>query len=177
MPLTMGQTVRLKVQALYIDHKTWLQNWLKWKLGSIETAEDLSQDVFMRLLGRSDVVSVRRPRAYLGRIAKGLLIDHWRRRDVEDAWRKMQANVPEQAQPSPQERLEVIETLVRIDRILGKLKPRMRTAFLMARVEGMTCPSIARHLGVSRATVERDIATALRHCYKALADQERNNEQ
>ena len=41
----------------------------------------------------------------------------------------------------------------------------------MARVEGMTCPNIARQLGVSKATVERDISTALRHCYRALADQ------
>jgi RNA polymerase sigma-70 factor (ECF subfamily) len=171
MSLTMRQTVRLKVQSLYIDHKTWLQDWLKWKLGCIETAEDLSQDVFMRLLGRSEVVTVRRPRAYLGRIARGLVIDHWRRRDIEEAWRKLQAAVPEQAQPSPEERLEVIETLVEIDRILGTLKPRMRTAFLLARVEGMTCPCIARHLGVSKATVERDIAAALRHCYRALISQ------
>ena len=47
------------------------RDWLKWKLGNKETAEDLSQDVFMRILGRPDVVSVRRPRAYLGRIARG----------------------------------------------------------------------------------------------------------
>jgi RNA polymerase sigma-70 factor (ECF subfamily) len=168
MSLTMRQTVRLEVQSLYIDHKTWLQDWLKWKLGCIETAEDLSQDVFMRLLGRSEVATVRRPRAYLGRIARGLVIDHWRRRDIEDAWRKIQAAVPEQAQPSPEERLQIIETLVEIDRILGTLKPRMRTAFLLARVEGMTCPCIARHLGVSQSTVERDIAAALRHCHQAL---------
>lgn len=168
MSLTMRQTV----QSLYIDHKTWLQEWLKWKIGCIETAEDLSQDVFMRLLGRSEVVTVRRPRAYLGRIARGLVIDHWRRRDIEDAWRKIQADVPEQALPSPEKRLEVIETLVEIDRLLAELKPRMRTAFLLARVEGMTCPCIARHLGVSQATVERDIAAALRHCYRALVSQD-----
>lgn len=154
-----------------MDHKTWLQGWLGLKLGCIETAEDLSQDVFMRLLGRSEIVAVRRPRAYLGRIARGLVIDHWRRRDIEDAWQKRQAQVPKQAHPSPEERLEVVEALVAIDRILGGLKPRMRTAFLMARVEGVTCPCIARQLGVSKATVERDIATALRHCHRALIHQ------
>lgn len=172
MSLTMRQTVRLKIQSLYIDHKPWLLGWLKWKLGSVETAEDLAQDVFMRLLGRPEIINIRSPRAYLGRIARGILIDHWRRRDIEDAWQDLQTALPEQALPSPEQRLEVVETLVRIDRLLGELKPRMRTAFLLARVQGMTCPAIARHLGVSRATVERDIAGALRHCYRAVLSKE-----
>ena len=168
----MRQTVRLKVQSLYIDHKTWLQGWFKWKIGCVETAEDLSQDVFMRLLGRPEVVTMRCPRAYLGRIARGLVVDHWRRQDIEAAWRDVLAAVPDQTQPSPERRLEVVETLVEIDRLLGELKPRMRTAFILARIEGMTCPAIARHLGVSRATVERDIAGALRHCYRSTFKKE-----
>jgi len=173
MPQTLRQTLRSKVQSLYIDHNPWLLGWLKWRLDSAETAEDLCQDVFMRLLGRSDIINVRRPRAYLGRIAKGLLIDHWRRRDIEEAWQQIQAAIPEQHLPSPEQRLEVVETLLQIDRLLRELKPRMRTAFLLARVEGMTCPAIAKHLGVSQATVERDIAEALRHCYRATLGKER----
>jgi DNA-directed RNA polymerase specialized sigma24 family protein len=41
----------------------------------------------------------------------------------------------------------------------------VRRAFLWARLEGLTCPEIAERLGVSLATAERYIATALRHCY------------
>ena len=60
----------------------------------------------MRLLDRPEVVKIRRSRAYLGRIARGLVIDHWRRRDIEDSWKKIQAVAPEQAQPSHEKRLE-----------------------------------------------------------------------
>ncbi len=168
MSPAMRQAVHLKIRTLYIDHRTWLRGWLRWKVGCIETAEDLSQDVFMRLLGRPDVVQIRRPRAYLCNIARGLVIDNWRRRDVEQAWYDIQVSLPDQVQPSTEQRLEIIETLVAVDRLLEELKPRMRTAFLLARVEGMTCPCIARHLGVSLSTIERDIACALRHCHRAL---------
>ncbi len=168
MSPAIEQAIRLKIHTLYIDHRCWLHNWLRRRVGCMETAADLSQDVFLRLLGRPDIIHVRRPQAYLGRIARGLLIDHWRRRDVEQAWFEIQAALPGQVQSSPEERFEIIETLMAVDRLLSELKPRMRAAFLSARLEGMTCPDIARRLGVSRATVERDIAGALRHCHRAI---------
>jgi RNA polymerase sigma-70 factor (ECF subfamily) len=167
MSPTVEHAIRLKVRDLYADHLIWLRDWLQRRVGCLETAADLSQDVFARLLLREDVIRVRSPRAYIGSIARGLVIDHWRRRDVEQAWREIQATLPKEMQPSPEERYEIIEILTAVDRILTQLKPRMRTAFLLARLEGMTCPRIAEHLGVSLATVERDIASALRHCHQA----------
>jgi len=50
--------------------------------------------------------------------------------------------------------------------MLSLLKPRVRQAFLLARLDGLTCAQIAEKLGVSRATIERDLATALQHCYR-----------
>jgi len=55
--------------------------------------------------------------------------------------------------------------LIRIDTLLGELKPPIRKAFLWARLDGLTCPQIAERLGVSLATAERYIAAALRQCY------------
>jgi DNA-directed RNA polymerase specialized sigma24 family protein len=59
----------------------------------------------------------------------------------------------------------VLQALIGIDAMLDRLKPQVRAAFLCARLEALTCPQIAERLGVSLATVERYIATALRHCY------------
>ena len=42
----------------------------------------------------------------------------------------------------------------------------MREAFLLAQLDGLTCPQIAQRLGVSKATVERDLAKALHACYR-----------
>jgi len=153
------------VTGLYVEHRDWLQTWLRRKLGNAFDAADVAQDVFVRVLTREESVPPRQPRAYLSTIARGLVIDHWRRRELEQAWLETLAALPESESPPPESRLIFLEALIEIDRILDALKPRVRTAFLLAQLEGMTCPQIATRLGVSLATAERYIAQALRQCY------------
>lgn len=152
------------VDALYSHHHKWLQGWLLRKIGNACDAADIAQDVFVRLLHRN-VPQVREPRTYLGTIANGLVIDFWRRRELEQAWLETLANLPEAHAPSPESRMQFLQTLIEIDRMLDTLKPRVRTAFLLAQLDGLTCPQIAAQIGVSLATVERYIAKALRQCY------------
>lgn len=159
--------VQQEVQMLYIDHHGWLQGWLRRRLDNAGDVSDLAQDVFMRLLMRQAPIQVREPRALLATIARGLVIDHWRRRDLEQAWLETLANLPESAVPSVETRMILLEALTEIDRMLDTLKPVARNAFLLAQLEGLTCRQIGERLGVSVATVERYIAKGLRACYAA----------
>ena len=154
-----------QMQSLYSSHHHWLQGWLRRQLGNAYDAADLAQDVFMRLLARQSTVDMLQPRAYLSTIARALVIEHWRRRELEQAWLATLAQLPEQQAPSPETRLLFLETLVEIDRLLDRLKPQVRSAFLWAQLEGLTCRQIAERSGKSVATIERYLATALRHCY------------
>lgn len=156
---------RSHVDALYNHHHAWLQGWLLRKIGNACDAADLAQDVFVRLLHRK-VAEIREPRNYLGTIANGIVIDYWRRRELELAWLETLAHLPEAHAPSPESRLHFLQTLVEIDRMLDTLKPRVRTAFLLAQLDGLTCPQIAERIGMSLATVERYISQALRRCYE-----------
>ncbi len=162
---TANPTPHDAIRTLYCDHHGWLQGWLRRRLGCSQQAADLAQDVFTRLLQRRQTVQARQPRALLSTIARGLVVEHWRRRELELAWLATLAALPEGEEPSPESRLLVIEALVAIDRMLDTLKPNIRSAFLLAQLDGMTCPQIAERLGVSLATVERYIARALRACY------------
>ena len=69
-----------EVRSLYSDHHGWLQGWLRRRLGNAFDAADLAHDVFIRLLARREPVAMKEPRAYLSSVARGLVIDHWRRR-------------------------------------------------------------------------------------------------
>lgn len=153
------------VEALYINHHSWLYQWLRRRLGNSCDAADIAQDTFMRLLTRQQKDQVKEPRAYLSTIARGLVVDHWRRRELEQAWLETLAALPEAEAPSPEHHALLLEALREIDRLLDSLKPRMRRVFLMAQLDGLTCPQIALQLDISRSTVERDLATALRACY------------
>ncbi|MFM0636295.1 sigma-70 family RNA polymerase sigma factor [Paraburkholderia metrosideri] len=153
--------------GLYAAHHAWLVGWLTRRVRDTADAADLAQDTFVRVICRaaSELHAVQEPRAYLTSIAKGLVVDHWRRRDIEQAWLDALALMPEPQAPSPEVRLIVLETLVRIDAMLDGLAPAMRSALLWARLDGATVPDIAQRLGVSVATAERYLARALRHCY------------
>jgi len=155
-------------RQLYVDHHGWLQRWLGRRTGCPETAADLAHDTFVRVLRGIDTGPIREPRAYLAAIAHGLVVDHLRRRDLERAYLEALARLPEPEVTSPEAAAAVLETLVRIDRLLAGLSPRVRSAFLMARLEGLTYPRIAERLGVSLSSVEKYMASALRHCYAAL---------
>jgi len=156
------------VETLYSHHHGWLQGWLRRRLGDRADAADLAQDVFMRVLarqGRGAPEAIDTPRAYLSTIARGLVVDHWRRRELERAWLETLAAMPEAQVPSPETRLLCLEALIRIDRLLDALKPAVRQAFLWAQLEGITCREIGERLGVSLATAERYVAQGLRRCY------------
>lgn len=158
-------TAAQQVQVLYSDHHGWLCGWLRRRLGNACDAADIAQDTFLRLLTRRQHLELDEPRAYLSTIARGLVVDHWRRRELELAWLETLAALPEPEAPSPETRMIFLQALIEIDRLLDALKPQMRTAFLLAQLDGLTCPQIAGRLGVSLATVERYIAKALRACY------------
>ncbi|THU05076.1 sigma-70 family RNA polymerase sigma factor [Lampropedia puyangensis] len=154
---------------LYTDHHQWLQQWLRRRLGNAADAADMAHDTFVRILSKRQsgmlAQPLHEPRAYLSTIARGLVIDHWRRRELEQAWLQTLAALPEEAMPAPEVRLQALQALMEIDRLLHTLKPKVRSAFLLAQLDGLTCPQIAKHLGVSLATAERYVAQGLRACY------------
>ncbi|CAG8865626.1 putative RNA polymerase sigma factor FecI [Pseudomonas fluorescens] len=156
----------VSLDALYGAHRGWLQNWLRRSMGCSQQAADLVQDTFVRLLVRGQPISARAPRALLARIARGLVIDHWRRDALERAYLETLAHLPESCHPSPEVCHEALQSLERIAQLLDGLKPAVREAFLLYQLGGLTHAQVAQELGVSGRTVERHVASALLHCYR-----------
>ena len=155
---------------LYADHHTWLHGWLRRKLGCTHQAADLAHDTFVRLLSKSDALEqheLREPRAYLTTVAKGLMSNHWRRRQLEEAWAETLAALPEPEVPAPEMRIMLLETLVEIDRLLQTLKPRVREAFLLSQLDGLTYRQIGERLGVGERMVKKYIVQAMLCCLQA----------
>ncbi|PWB30493.1 RNA polymerase sigma factor [Pseudomonas sp. SDI] len=156
------------VGALYRDHRSWLLAWLRRSIACTHRAEDLSQDTFVRLLGRDALTTPREPRALLAAIAKGLLFDHFRRSALEQAYLAELQRVPEAEQPSPEAQHLILEDLKAIDRLLARLSSKARAAFLYNRLDGLGHAEIAERLGVSVSRVRQYLAQGMRQCYVAL---------
>ena len=153
------------MHSLYQNHHPWLESLLRKRLGNRDDAADLAQDTFIRVLGKPQSLhGVREPRAWLTTIAHGLVVDHTRRAALERACLDAIASLPEPLAPSAEERHLLIESLVRMDNLLAGLPPKARSAFLLSRLEGLSYPEIALQLGVCLSSVEKYMATAIRHC-------------
>lgn len=158
------------IHTLYSEHHGWLHGWLRRKLGDAHHAADLAQDTFVRILTASRAQelalhALREPRAYLTTVARGLLVDFWRRGELERAYLADLALQPEVLQPSPEERLAAVQMLHAVDALLQGLTPKTRAAWLMNRLDGLTHAEIAERLQVSVPRVRQYLANAMRHAY------------
>lgn len=121
--------------ALFDRHGRSVRQYLRALTGSVELAEDLAQEVFLRVVRHADRYEPReRERAWLFRIARTTLVDHRRR----TAARPVTADVVvDPATPASQAiRLDVRQALERLDHT-------EREAFLMVEVAGLSYAEIA----------------------------------
>lgn len=158
-------TQQHSIHDLYQNHHSWLQNWLCGRLGNIMDSEDLAQDTFIRVIrSPQDVRDLQEPRRFLVTIAKGLTIDLFRRRSLERQYLDVLMSLPESQWPSEEDRALALETLVELDAMLTGLGGKVREAFILSQLEGLTYPQIADTLNVSLRTVKNYMAKAMEHC-------------
>lgn len=156
----------LSMEALYGAHGSWLQTWLARRTRCHHRAADLAQDTFCRLLESPAIASIREPRSYLATVARRLLIDDIRRRDIERAVNEAVALRQSDIDSiSPDRIAEAVGLLDAVVRILDGLPAETRRAFLLRRIDGLEQQEIAQRLGISLSTVKRHIAAAYARCY------------
>ncbi|MBL7251439.1 sigma-70 family RNA polymerase sigma factor [Alloalcanivorax sp. C16-2] len=173
--MSAGELTQDPLQHLYRGHHGWLRGWLCHRLGCSETAADLAQDTFVRIMQRQRQerdFTVSHPRQYLRLVANGLMVDHFRRRAVEQAYLEALAQRPEAATLALEEQQIILETLQQLDRMLDTLPAATRRAFLLSRLDGLTYPQIAERLGVSSRTVKRHMQRAFLACLDHMVGQE-----
>ena len=157
-------SLRSAVNDLYCDHHGWLKGWLRKRLGNSCDAADLAQDTFVRVIKARNALEIREPRPYLSMVAKGLLVDLFRRRSLEQAWLEALANVPQVEQPSLEEQAILLQALLQIDRMLQGLGAKVRQTFILSQFDGLTYPQIAERLNISVRSVNNYMAKAMEHC-------------
>ena len=102
--------------------------------GQTQGPRDLAQETFVRLLNARKQQAVQQPRAYLSSIARSLMIDQYRRRELERAYLESLAHFPQAEVPSEETRLLILDSLERIDRLLDQLKRNPATRHIPVHV-------------------------------------------
>jgi len=160
--------MRERLERLFVDNYAWLRDRLRKHTASVHAAEDAASETFLQLAQHRNLEEVREPRALLTTIAKRVLFDSWRRRDLEQAYLESMAAVPRAAHPSAEEHAIVVEALLAADAALRSLSAKARLAFLYSQLDGWTYAEIARELKVSASMVRQYMSRALAAVVKAV---------
>lgn len=128
----------------------------------IERAEDLVQQVFLRLAGSPDLVEqIEKPANYLALAAVNAQrdSDRARARRLADCHQALdEAELPDY---DPVCQLEARDRLTRLEQALSRMKPLTRDIFLARRLDGYSYAEIAEKTGLSVRGVEKQMSRAL----------------
>lgn len=168
MPSSKHSDAIYDLARIYTNNISWLNSWLRRRLSCSDTAADLAQDTFLRLLAMPNseqkIAEIREHRPYIASVAKTVLIDHFRRCDLELAYKHALMQQPEPETISAEESALILDTLYRLDRMLDGLGKNIKTAFLLSQLRGLNYKQIADKLGVTESSVKKYMAKAMQHC-------------
>lgn len=154
------------MSQLYVHHHLWILNYLRRKLGCINEAADLTQDTFIKVMLKDNLDGVAQPRAYITNIAHGVMVNHIRRKEIENTYLEFIRYQPESEYYSPETKAILLETLFQIDEMLDGLNTKVKKAFLLSQLEGLSHSEIANEMSVTVSSVRKYIAKALLHTLK-----------
>lgn len=138
-------------------------------------AEDLTQEVFVRILKGAAGGQVQAPDAFVFTVAANLLRDRLRLRISKRADRHVSLDLAP-TDDTPSEPLNIAAETVSAERALmdrqrlravlralEELPPRTRDIFVLSRLEKLKHAEIASRMGVSVSAVEKNLVRAVAH--------------
>ena len=161
----------------YLRRRDNIVRFLAARAGSMAAAEDLAQELYLRLAARDRDAAVGNPTALLYRMAVNLMLDRARgeaRSAARDgAWRQLSRSdlggIDISDEPPADEAAASAQRLRQLVIAVGELAPQMGRAFRLHKLEGLSHAETARAMGLSVKAVEKHVSAALKVLTAKLA--------
>jgi len=156
-------------EVLYERHKGGVFRYLLAKCQQQAIAEELFQDVWMKLIAARDRYEVRAKfTTYLYQLAHNHFIDYYRRTRTDVFLQKDQDEDVEQMasndQKQPDDQLEMQQQIEMLSKLVDDLPDEQREAFMLREEAGLTVAEIAEVTGVNAEAAK----SRLRYAVKKL---------
>lgn len=146
-----------------------LMRYFQRRTASVSDAEELVQELFLRLLRRADLFALENLDGYVFEAAANLARDRVRRQQARGGRHIDIADIEAATdEPSPE---QVVDARKRLDLMLvalDGLPPRARTIVILRRFENLTYRQIAERLDISVSAVEKHMVRAMSALRAAL---------
>lgn len=146
-------------QRVFDSYVSAVRNYIYYRFGNLEKAEDATQEAFVKLWENCDKVPAGKAKSFLFTVANNLSLNQVAHQKVvlKHAKEMKLDNFSE----SPEFQYREKEFEEKLNRVINGLSEAQRTAFLLNRIEGMKYTEIADHLQISVKAVEKRIHKAL----------------
>jgi len=151
---------QIEFKTLFDNNFDKIRNYVYFKCGNIEQAEDIAQEAFLKLWEKRTDVKKETMLSYLYRIAHNVFINQAKREQLSFNFQNSSQDCDVNME-SPEYVMELKEFDEKLQNALAKLSEKNRVPFLMNRVEGMKYREIAESLGISVKAVEKRMQNAL----------------
>jgi RNA polymerase sigma-70 factor (ECF subfamily) len=159
-----------------LEKREALVRFFTVRLGSAAAAEDLVQDIYVKLSGLDPATPVQNEAAFLYRLGSNLMLDRLRQQRRAAArdgdWRDSQTSVVQGQEvadePSAEAAVAARQRLALVVAYLDSLPPAQRQAFRMYKIEGSSHAEVAAALGCSVSSVEKYVRAAMKQLVDKL---------
>lgn len=136
--------------------------------GNMDVAKDIAQETFLRLLGIDNIISPELLPRLAIRVARNLVIDHFRRRATYEEYEHVIMSYGN----SPMEVLTLYSMFgitEHLERGMARLPESSRSIYRMHLIDGMKVSEISKALDINYKSVERQLGMARKVIRKYMA--------
>ncbi|MGB0974221.1 MAG: RNA polymerase sigma factor [Flavobacteriaceae bacterium] len=146
--------------TIYEEHYTTVRNFIYYKNGNLDKAEDIAQEAFIKIWNNCKDVIYTTVKSYLFTISNRIFLNTVRHEKVKLNFNK--AHTQQQQSETPESITIEKEFKDTLEKAIANLSDKNRTVFLLNRIDGKKYKEIALLLGVSVKTVEKRMSDALK---------------
>ena len=125
---------------------------------------DLRQDAYVRVYEAALREKPFNPKHFLFQVARNLMIDRSRRKNIVsfDSFADFDVEGVEGEQPDAEQLVSARQEIQMLMLALGELPPRCREVVTLRKVEGLSQREVAKRMGITEDTVERQVSVGVR---------------
>lgn len=146
--------------TFFKSHAKSLRNFLYYKYGNKDQAEDLAQEAFIKLWQNCASVPIEKAKSYIYTIANNSSLNEIAHKKVVLEYEKNFSGL-DKTNENPEFLLEEKQFKTKLLTAIENLNETQRIAFLMHRIDGKKYSEIAEELNISIKAVEKRIHLAL----------------
>ena len=165
-------------EQLYLKHKGGLYRYFLRKCGNASIAEELFQDVWMKLINAREHYEVKAKfSTWLYQMAHNHFIDHYRKHSISASMNRNYQDdeiddIPANYNQQPEQQAEFQQQAETLLQLISELPNEQREAFLLREEGGLSLAEIADITDVNMETAKSRLRYAVNRLRKGLINDE-----